>query len=133
MSNELTDKLIKDFPRLFTHVSDDGERLPCAYLECGDGWFDIIYECSKKICEACKDLSEDDHPKILQIKEKFGGLRYYISSCPEEMCDTVRDAVDFAEKKSYETCETCGEPGTGKKSHGWYYTACEKHTISDQK
>lgn len=58
-----------------------------------------------------------------QIKEKFGGLRFYYSGG-----DAITDGmVNMAENLSYKTCETCGSPGELVTEGGWYYTACEKH------
>lgn len=58
-----------------------------------------------------------------QVKEKYGGLRFYYSG-GDDGIDTM---VSFAEMLSERTCETCGAPG---KVRGglWYYTACDAHT-----
>jgi hypothetical protein len=48
-------------------------------FECGDGWFDLVYDCFIRISEAnCETV-------IVQVKEKFGGLRVY--------CRTYCEAV----------------------------------------
>lgn len=60
-----------------------------------------------------------------QIKEKFGGLRFYYTGGDSY----IRGLVDFAESISYTTCETCGNPGT-LKTEGWWYVSCEKHKRS---
>lgn len=58
----------------------------------------------------------------LQVKEKFGGLRFYYSGGD----DYIRGVVSMAEEMSYRTCEECGAPGTTDKG-GWIRTLCEEH------
>ena len=63
-------------------------------------------------------------PDILQIKEKFGGLRVYISSGNDKMHEFIREA----EKASFRTCEICGDLGLACTSKsGWLKTLCKKH------
>lgn len=61
-------------------------------------------------------------PVAMQVKEKFGGLRFYVTAAS----DKHHNYIDFAESMSYNVCETCGSPG--KTYHmGWYQTLCDKH------
>jgi hypothetical protein len=67
--------------------------------------------------------------KAAQVKEKFGGLRFYVDGGDEY----VHGAIQLAEMMSTVMCEECGAPGrvgnhTGK---GWYFTACEQHKKRD--
>jgi len=58
-----------------------------------------------------------------QIKEKFGGLRFYIGAGTEE----IFDAINRAEDESQHTCEECGQPGTIEANEtGWLKCLCEK-------
>ena len=59
---------------------------------------------------------------IMQIKEKFGGLRFYYGP----MDDEVDAMVEAAEKQSYRTCEVCGGPGM-LRDGGWLQTLCDEH------
>lgn len=54
-----------------------------------------------------------------QVKEKFGTLRFYMTSQTPEM-DTI---IAEAERKSAITCEVCGKKGR-VRGRGWLYTAC---------
>lgn len=58
----------------------------------------------------------------IQVKEKFGGLRFYYSGGD----DYIRGVVDMAEEMSYVTCEECGAPGK-QRSGGWIRTLCDEH------
>jgi len=44
---------------------------------------------------------------IVQIKEKFGGLRFYVSKATERQ----RGMIQLASALSERTCECCGAPG----------------------
>lgn len=126
-SNKKRKKIYENSPILFQHVGDEdgGRRLPIFYgLECGDGWLDIIDEASKKIeSYSNKKISEDSTFKGFvahQVKEKFGGLRFYVSKH-----DAVIDEIIIeAEKACAKTCETCGNPGTVRRG-GWLKNRCD--------
>jgi hypothetical protein len=94
-------------------------------IECGNGWLDIINACHNKLLEI------DPNYKPVQIKEKFGGLRYYYQSSGGddrlERDDKMMVIVSYYEKKSLSICEMCGEPGTTDRIHGWIKTLCEIH------
>jgi hypothetical protein len=125
MSPEKEAALVAIYPPLFKDLSD----LSCMKLfgfECGDGWFNLLkdlIEELKVICEAETtplEDGEDFSPVVNQVKEKFGTLRFYISSTTQNM----RDAIDKAEARSEETCEKCGNPGAIQVKHGWAFVRC---------
>jgi hypothetical protein len=86
------------------------------FFECGDGWYPLIKDLISDLIELGWDK------QTCQVKEKFGGLRFYINGASEEIYKRIRIAEDL----SYETCETCGEKGE-LRSIGWYKTLCNKH------
>jgi hypothetical protein len=86
------------------------------FFECGDGWYPLI----KDLITDLIALGWDK--QTCQVKEKFGGLRFYINTGSDEIFKRIRNAEDL----SYETCETCGEKGE-LKLVGWYKTLCNKH------
>lgn len=59
---------------------------------------------------------------LFQVKEKFGGLRFYIGEGSGEMFDRIAKA----ENASQTTCMVCGNPGK-KTGRGWILTLCEEH------
>lgn len=70
---------------------------------------------------------EEPTPKVHrvvvdQVKEKFGGLRFYYHGGD----DVVDGMVRMAESWAANTCETCGEKGTLHHG-GWVRTLCDKH------
>lgn len=98
----------------------DGERSD--WSECDDGWGSLITELEAKL----KALSPAY--TISQVKEKFGGLRYYAKpgDVDEETSRQFYDLIREAEAKSYEICECCGQPGglARRGGRGWYKTLC---------
>lgn len=67
--------------------------------------------------------AEKTVPTVVQVKEKFGTLRFYINAGTDEHYNYIT----FAEVMSASTCETCGAPGK-RRGNGWIYTACDEHT-----
>jgi len=65
-------------------------------------------------------------PVAVQVKEKFGTLRFYVQGASEEHYNYI----SFAESMSGNTCEECGSPGK-RLGRGWVYTACETHAHDD--
>lgn len=84
------------------------------YRECGPGW--------NKLIDPLIELVGTHAGEILQIKEKFGGLRFYYVGGP----DWVNKIVSLVEELSYHVCEECGLPGRPRYG-GWIKTLCEKH------
>ena len=59
--------------------------------------------------------------QICQVKEKFGGLRFYIN----EGSDEIYKRIVRAEDDSYKICEVTGDVGELRTDIGWYRTLCE--------
>lgn len=64
--------------------------------------------------------------QIFQIKEKFGGLRFYSWGEGQGMDDPdlYQQLVDNAEREAARTCEDCGAVGELQCLLGWYRTLC---------
>lgn len=58
----------------------------------------------------------------MQVKEKFGTLRFYYSGGDEY----ISGIEAMADSMSAVTCETCGAPGKSR-SGGWIQTLCDTH------
>ena len=87
-----------------------------------EGSKDIITQ--EKIDEAKVRLDEEAAkvPVAVQVKEKFGGLRFYVQAAT----DKHYQYISFAESMSYRTCEECGAPGK-TYTDGWHTTLCDIH------
>ena len=97
-------------------------------IECGDGWFAIVDRLSSACeCEIelliSRGVNEESWPRVAQIKEKLGGLRFYVkgSLSPKLRREILRTVVDDGE--SFQTCELCGAAGR-LRSQAWKRTLC---------
>lgn len=119
MKQELEDEFKSRWPTWFAGLRGQPMDSCLAFgFECTDGWYDLL----KRLCEDIEALGPPEDFRVLQVKEKFGGLRFYTSGCSE----AIHKRVDQAEKESYETCEECGTTSnvtTGGK--GWISTLCD--------
>lgn len=105
MSPHLEDALRKEYPRLFMRLD---------YFDCGDGWFRILWDLGKDL-EPIRGVTAE------QVKEKFGGLRFYVNDDEQ-----AGPAIRTAETRSLRTCEQCGSPGSQSTTGGWIRTLCTK-------
>lgn len=89
----------------------------------GKGWEPLVIDLHHKLREIDPDY------QIVQIKEKFGGLRYYTRQTLG-VFDEFRDLINEAEELSFKTCEECGgtdevETDTLGPGYFWIFTLCD--------
>jgi hypothetical protein len=119
--------MIEAHPNLFHPAGAQPVR---GYPSCGDGWRDLLERACNRIESALADGGGAF--TAWQIKEKFGGLRFYwYGDVSPETKSKIDDAIALAEGRSACTCETCGEPGRLYQISGWYKTACRAHAPAD--
>jgi hypothetical protein len=97
-------------------------RLEIPPYECGKGWSPLINKAVEGIQKEVSTWPDTQDFYITQIKEKFGGLRIYLSAYNDRLDAIVRAACEEARK----TCELCGEPGVLGEEGRWLQTLCEK-------
>ena len=83
----------------------------------GPGWHDIL----RRLISDLFELGWDGY--VGQVKEKFGGLCFYVGSAS----DAVYARIHNAENESLRTCERCGAPGKAC-DNGWVKTLCDEHS-----
>ena len=94
-------------------------------VECGKGW-ESLYKPLMEYIEEYNHTHTDKPIEIHQVKEKFGGLRFYTNFTDEKLREMIRKA----EEKSFNTCEICGKyiDKPIVENH-WIYPQCEEcHT-----
>lgn len=127
--DEFAKRLETSYPKMF--------KEPYGGFAIGAGWWPIIETLCHQIHHhvewrqnqlekyqrgtGCPDVI------VKQIKEKFGGLRFYYDGGD----DVVDGMVRMAESWAARTCEECGHPGT-TRSGGWVRTLCDKHEAERQ-
>ena len=87
-----------------------------------DGWRAVFGE------QLCEELREElikanylDKYRITQIKDKYGGLRWYDFGNTKKGYEIIRKYEELSRK----TCIDCGRPAT-KMSVGWINPYCDK-------
>jgi hypothetical protein len=115
--NEENQKKLREHP-VFANLSR---------FSCRDGWFNILDSLGAMARHRGPDPLYVELPTALQVKEKFGGLRIYLSSV-----DPYFDGlVAMAETLSARTCEVCGNVGESCTVNGWRQTLCEEHRLPE--
>jgi len=141
MKSEKQRELIDKYPKFFDHCADKkiytGEKpvmeevaelvnqeemiIPIQFgFECGDGWFWLLDQLMSRICSYC-EWNKVEVPQVMQIKEKYGRLCFYINGGN----DMINGMVWLAEDMSGSICETCGTNVNVGQTQGWVYTICE--------
>jgi hypothetical protein len=109
------------YPKMFAQ--------PYGGFAIGEGWWPIIESLCANIQSHTDWWNKNRETRpvveqvvVAQIKEKFGGLRFYYEGGDEQISGMVR----MAEAWASHACEECGAPGTlGGK--GWIKTLCLTH------
>lgn len=117
---DLADLFPKIFPRPTPPNHSDLENMPWGF-ECGEGWYQLIHDLCTTIVVHC-NTTGDQLPVASQVKEKFGGLRFYADGCSKGVDDIISKFEDY----SYKVCEVCGDPGS-QRGGGWIRTMCDTH------
>ena len=89
----------------------------CDFFDVQVGWYPLI----KNLIDELITLGWDK--QVTQVKEKFGGLRFYINGGSDEIYNKITEA----EKLSHETCELCGKKGELRTKIRWFTTLCDEH------
>lgn len=126
MSPERDKELCEKYPKIFIDRNSKTSNYPISYgITCGDGWFNILDVACALIQQRCDLVHEKEDKNIqvraLQIKEKFGSLRFYTVGGD----DYIHGIIATVESLSSKICEDCGDLGE-LHSEGWWVTQCEK-------
>jgi hypothetical protein len=117
-------ELINKYPKIFnltqTHRVNWG--IP-------EAWVPLVDELCLQIQTYCDEHPEYEQVCCEQMKEKFGGLRFYTNPTSQE----VYDLIHKYEKQSYEICQECGcshnERGLFRTT-GWIRILCKDCAIT---
>ena len=121
----------EDFTKYDEFAKRMEEKYPAMFAEpyggfaVGEGWWPILEAlCGNIQSHLNWKFRKDPVPQVVvhQIKEKFGGLRFYYEGGDE----TIRGMVTMAESWAAHSCEECGAPGKSRDG-GWVKTLCDTH------
>lgn len=121
MKRELEDELYQLCPNLYSDKDFYG-------IGVGVGWYSLIKELSLELEKLILQYPFEERKRyhVLQVKEKFGRLSFYVSHSCAEMNKLIQDAGE----KSASICEVCGNVGKDTYDLGWIKTRCEEHSYS---
>ena len=112
---ELYLKYPKIFDLSFTHRVSWG--IP-------ETWVPLVDSLCHEIQEYC-DTHDCEQVRCVQVKEKFGALRFYVDSAVEDVYNMIRQA----EEKSYDLCQECGSTENLVRTKGWIKILCKPCSI----
>jgi hypothetical protein len=114
-------ELLKEkYPDLLKNVS----------VAVGPGWVPLIERALDELDGASYEAEGElrgylQGMTVLQIKEKFGGLRFYYRHADgSRAIEPIAGRIRVLENESQSTCESCGAPGALCDIGGWLSTAC---------
>ena len=117
------------------HWGDEGEFSRTVFDNIPAGW---AYRFGLEICEDLRNQAYDENANIWtwrmcnmridQIKEKFGGLRWYGTEYGKGS-----KLIDAYEQISYSVCINCGKAANTRVTGGWVSPYCAEELIADEK
>ena len=156
MKSELEAKLGEEFPfmRMGKTVHEQIEeygKIKDLYgafgCSCGDGWYELLRSMCSEIVSAYEQEGIAVDIRVLQVKEKFGMLRFYHAYTDADEEISALDAADGLsirfqpgrsdfhkkidgiiekwEKESANVCMSCGKPGKLRNDLSWIQTLCD--------
>ena len=118
--DEFAKRMEERFPKMFAE--------PYGGFCCGEGWWPIIESLCSNIQHYLnwKNKESEIVPQVIvrQVKEKFGGLRFYYDGGDDRINGMVRVAESWADH----TCEDCGNKAT-RQTTGWIKNVCNVHFV----
>ena len=124
-------EIMEKYPRLY----DSGVR--CGF-SCPEGWLHLVDLLSTNLSFLLDTkVPKDKSFEIVvdQVKEKFGGLRYYVFYRYDEddlelakLAEYFDGIIRFAESISTSMCQVCGSPANKVVNGGIVSAACSKHS-----
>lgn len=63
-------------------------------FEIDSGWFDLVLDLSSKLENILQEMPEEERRsnRACQVKERFGGLRFYLHCGTDEMGELITEA-----------------------------------------
>lgn len=132
----MSPKLIRDLEEKYPSL-----KIPCP--ETDNGWYDLIDMLLAEVTNTNNQLEKYKiRCSITQIKEKFGGLRFYVvnnwvektmdgdlliedQDKAADLIDKLYEFIERIEDTSRELCEICGVTGEILRSETQLKTLCK--------
>ena len=116
-----------DYEQFKAQWPDMFENVYCGF-SLPPGWGPIVWRLCQNLERIHREenhssTQEEEVPslKVAQVKEKFGGLRFYVDGASEAQ----DKAINFTEAMSYCVCDQCGTTHDVTSEGGWITTFCQ--------
>jgi hypothetical protein len=125
--NEDNIKILKEkYPKIFVNLGTP--RHTMNHISFRDGWFTLV----NRLCGLIQNYVDNngiEQVVAVQVKQKFGELRFYYNGGD----DIVAGMVRMAECMSHVICEDCGNAAkTQDVNGGFYRSVCDIHAKKTQ-
>jgi hypothetical protein len=122
------ERILKKYKKIFRQKGlPMTQTAMCWGLDIGEGWHSLV----DMLCGCIQsyiDHNKKYNPKItqveaVQVKEKYGGLRFYTNG----ECEMIHGMIWLAEYMSNFICEDCGTTKEViQNDNGWITTLCKE-------
>jgi hypothetical protein len=122
-----TTEIIQKYPKIFQDYEGNPHRVN--WYDVPDGWLAVI----DILCGSIQDYIDNTwryttggnrvspaQVTCTQMKEKFGGLRFYVNNSDEQIEGMIRMAEFMCEH----ICQKCGSKENIGQTQGWIATLC---------
>ncbi len=129
MIGENLQAITEKYPRIFKDINSD----VLVVSEIPEGWINLV----DNLCADLNNLMEEMDPEnttnlvVLQVKEKFGSLRFYyhIDTENNSLYQRLKEAIHRAEVNSQTVCQFTGQHGELCMHNRWLMVLCEDKRI----
>jgi hypothetical protein len=114
-------RIIKTWPQVYGSVYPPSTTSFLAEgFQCGPGWYPLIERLSADIAAILDEMPLAAF-RVLQVKQKFGGLRFRVTGSNER----ILNRIATARVEAAHTCERCGRPSRIRSVDMWLTTICD--------
>ena len=116
---KLDEQQVKQITTMFPFVT-------VTRIDIGLGWLDLV----QGLCIKTKEFNDkypDKAVVVVQIKERYGALRFFIRTHPGEGAQILDGFISIAVAKSTAMCEICAQVATLRAKGSYQKTLCDKH------
>lgn len=110
---------ITRFPEVFGPLDQLQPLVSYQGLALGDGWMPLL---DRLCCDLAAVICDDRlRFRTIQVKQKFGGLRFYAQGGTAR----AQALIDAAKVRSSKICERCGKLSHLRNRSGYMTTVCD--------
>lgn len=124
-------KLIKKYPWLQIRNVWTDKKVDTEFTWLDDlpnGWRKAFgLQMVEELDKILRKANYQNEYRIAQIKEKYGGLRWYDNGVPATISVEYNKWLAKYEELSKHICLVCGEPGEIDYTQYWLMPLCDKH------